>query len=233
MITYEKFKDIIVKYIAFAKADKVLRDFNIDIIESPFFDTTGYYLDWLWEAYFTEEGCDIISWWIFEYHELEEDFDNNGEYVGEPMKPGMWDENDKVIPMVTIEDLWEAVKEYRKEFVKSTKEELAETITEMVKAHLQANATPIDWAKYKEIIYKNFPEYEDLLTSVFPKDSQLLVLDDEDEITKDIMREYLQKHTPIYRSVYSEGVISLFSDPEVGPLVVITTDECEEYIWSV
>jgi hypothetical protein len=86
---------------------------GIDIAEGPLGETTGYYFDWLWEAYFNEDGCDTIAWWTFEYHNIEEDFDNNGNYIGEKMEPGMWDKDDKVIPMVTIEDLWNEVKDQR------------------------------------------------------------------------------------------------------------------------
>lgn len=233
MITYETFKEIITKYIAFAKADELLRRFSIDIIDSPFFETASRYLDMLFEAYFQEEGCDCISWWMFEYHDLEKEFNESGEYIGEEKEPGMWDENDKVIPMVTIDDLWEYVKDYRKEYVKTEKEKLAEAINEMVKAHLQSHATPLDWEDYEEMLNVEFPEFKDVFDIVFREDSELLELDDEDEITKDIMREYLQKHTPRYRRAYDEGIISIFHDEEVGPLLVITKDEGEKYIWSV
>ena len=54
MITDEKFKEIIVRYIIFSKCESTLRESNIDIFESPLFETTGYYLDWLLEAYFKE-----------------------------------------------------------------------------------------------------------------------------------------------------------------------------------
>ena len=78
MITFEKFKDIIVKYINFYQCENQLRQMGLDVFESPLFETTGYYFDWLWEAYFTEDACDTISWWAFEYHEIEEDFDRDG-----------------------------------------------------------------------------------------------------------------------------------------------------------
>ena len=235
MITYEKFKEIIVKYIAFSKADELLRKFNIDIIDSPLFETTGFYLDWLWEAYFQEAGCDTISWWMFEYHELVEDFDEFGEFIGDPeMEPGMWDENDEVIPMVTIEDLWEYVKDFRKEYVKADAEKLAEAIDEMAKAHIQSHAISISWTEYEEILNTEFPEFKESFDVVFSEDSKLLMLDDKDEVTKDIMKEYVKKHTPLYRGAYNNGIVSIFHDNKVGPLLVITYSEGKEiYIWSV
>ena len=82
MINFEEFKTLIVKYIQFSKVEGTLREMNIDVVECPMFDTAGYYLDRLWEAYFTEEGGDTISWWMFEYHDLEEDFDTDGSFIG-------------------------------------------------------------------------------------------------------------------------------------------------------
>jgi hypothetical protein len=152
MITYEKFKDIIVKYINFYKCEDQLRKMNIEVFESPLFETTGYYFDWLWEAYFTEDGCDTISWWAFEYHNLEEDFDSNGNYIGEKMEPGMWDKDENVIPMVTIEDLWNEVKDERREFVKTPNEQLKDAITDMVKLHIQNAVEPANIDTIKEAV---------------------------------------------------------------------------------
>lgn len=56
--------------------------------------------DEILKAYFEEEAIDTIYWWLFDYNDKSE--------------PGMWDENDNVIPMETIEDLWHYIKDYLK-----------------------------------------------------------------------------------------------------------------------
>ena len=52
------------------------------------------------ETYFTEEGTDIIYWYLFEKN-------GNSEYK-------MWDKDKNEIPTETIEDLWNIVKDYLK-----------------------------------------------------------------------------------------------------------------------
>ena len=50
---------------------------------------------------FEEEGVDDINWWLFER-------------PMSPPGPKMWDSDGKEIPIETIEDLWNIVKDYRK-----------------------------------------------------------------------------------------------------------------------
>lgn len=59
-------------------------------------DFGWYMFDRVIEAYFTEEGADWVSWWLYEKD-------------GDPEMKA-WDENEKEIPTETIDDLWEIVK---------------------------------------------------------------------------------------------------------------------------
>ena len=152
MITYEKFKDIIVKYIQFSKVEDQLYKMGINITEGLLGETTEYYFDGLLEAYFNEDGQDTISWWVFEYHDIGKDFDNDGNYIGEDKDPAMWDKDENIIPMITIEDLWKSVKDDRKEFVKDPKEQLKDTIDEMIKAKIKNVAEPADLEVIKEAV---------------------------------------------------------------------------------
>ena len=228
MITYEKFKDIIVKYINFYKCEDQLRKMNIEVFESPLFETTGYYFDWLWEAYFTEDGCDTISWWAFEYHNLEEDFDNNGNYIGEKMEPGMWDKDENVIPMVTIEDLWNEVKDERREFVKTPNEQLKEAITDMVKLHIQNAVEPANIDTIKEAV----GDMWDKIAEFFDDTDRLVCIDNTDEALADIMATYLEDKKPYFEAETESCYVEIFLDTNVGTLLVLSADDFELYVWQ-
>jgi hypothetical protein len=228
MITYEKFKDIIVKYINFYKCEDQLRKMNIEVFESPLFETTGYYFDWLWEAYFTEDGCDTISWWAFEYHNLEEDFDSNGNYIGEKMEPGMWDKDENVIPMVTIEDLWNEVKDERREFVKTPNEQLKDAITDMVKLHIQNAVEPANIDTIKEAV----GDMWDKIAEFFDDTDKLVCIDNTDEALADIMATYLEDKKPYFEAETESCYIEIFLDTNVGTLLVLSADDFELYVWQ-
>jgi hypothetical protein len=228
MITYEKFKDIIVKYINFYKCEDQLRKMNIEVFESPLFETTGYYFDWLWEAYFTEDGCDTISWWAFEYHNLEEDFDSNGNYIGEKMEPGMWDKDENVIPMVTIEDLWNEVKDERREFVKTPNEQLKDAITDMVKLHIQNAVEPANIDTIKEAV----GDMWDKIAEFFDDTDKLVCIDNTDEALADIMATYLEDKKPYFEAETESCYVEIFLDTNVGTLLVLSANDFELYVWQ-
>jgi len=101
MIGKNDFIQLIQTYQAWEKkidsVEKILdidNAFNIDWIEysARLFEHTI-------EILFNNEGVEIINWWLFELE------DKSGDC--------MWDEDGKVIPMKTIEDLWNYVKEER------------------------------------------------------------------------------------------------------------------------
>ena len=109
---FEQFEKIIKEYIKFSHYEHKLNEMGLDIVDTPLYETTGFLLDNIWEAWFNDDGIDTINWWMFEYHDLDEDFDDDLNLVQEK-EPGMWDEDGNVIPMNTIEDLWNAFLEYQ------------------------------------------------------------------------------------------------------------------------
>ena len=229
MITYEKFKEIIVKYIIFSKCDNTLREVNIDIFESPIFETTSYYLDWLWDAYFTEDGVDTINWWMFEYHTLEEDFDKNGNYIGDPDKdPGMWDKNDNVIPMITIKDLWEYVKDDRKEFVKTPEEQLKDTINKIAKTQIENAVEPIDL----DVLKGAMGDAWEKISKFFDNVDKLVCVDNTDEVIADIMSAYIENKVLYIDAELEQCHIKIFLDTNVGTLLVLSAEDFELYVWQ-
>jgi len=230
MITYEKFKEIIVKYIRFYQCEDQLRKMGLDVFESPLFETTGYYFDWLWEAYFTEDACDTISWWVFEYHDIEDDFDRDGNYIGDPDKePGMWDKDDNVIPMITIEDLWNEVKDMRLKIEGEKEEnELKSSIKDMVELHLQTAAEPVNMKVLRDAIGD---EWNNIM-KFFGKPENLVCVDNTDEAIADIMATYLENKAP-YKVIQCESCeAAIYLDSKVGVLLTLSADDFELYVWQ-
>lgn len=229
MITYEKFKDIIVKYIRFRKVEDQLYKMGINVEDGPLGETTGYYFDWLWEAYFNEDGQDTISWWTFEYHNIEEDFDNDGNYIGEDKEPGMWDKDDNVIPMITIEDLWNEVKDLRFKIEgEEDKTELTNTIKDMVELHLKTAAEPVNIDVLKDALGDEW----DNIIKFFGRPESMVCVDNTDEAIADIMATYLENKAP-YKTIQCESCkASIFLDSEVGVVLVLSADGFELYVWQ-
>lgn len=228
MITYEQFKEIIIKYIHFAKCEDNLRKMNIDIFESPLFDTVGYYLDWLWEAYFDEYGIDSINWFLFEHRDLAEDFDEYGNCLIDEEEPAVWDKNDNPIPMRTIEDLWEDVKDHRRKFVKTDKEQLTETITGIIKAQLEAAMEPANIDTIKEAVGDTWEE----LIKFFNDVDKLVCVDNTDKAIADIMTTYIEHRAPYIDNDTESCRVQLFLDTNVGPIMVLSAEDFELYVWQ-
>ena len=226
MITYEKFKDIIVKYIRFSKVEGQLYKMGINITNGLLGETTELYFDWLWEDYFNKDGQDTISWWVFEYHDIENDFDNDGNYIGEDKDPGMWDKDENIIPMITIEDLWKSVKDDRKEFVKDPKEQLKDNINEMVKTRIENTAEPADLEVIKEAVGDALEK----ISKFFDDTNKLVCVDSTDEVVADIMSDYLENKVPYTDEQLEQCYIEIFLNTIVGTLLVLSTEDFELYV---
>lgn len=218
MITYEKFKEIIVRYIIFSKCESALREVNIDIFESPIFETTGYYLDWLWDAYFIESGVDTINWWMFEYHTLEEDFDEKGNYIGDPNKgPGMWDKDDNVIPMITIKDLWNDVKDLRKK-----SEEEVSNIVKLKELSNQVNVEALE--SITEDFWNNILTYFDNINNLVCVDNSNV---------ENLINEIITGIEPAEEKDLEDCYITIYKDTELGSLLILSiNNDHKVYIWQ-
>ena len=86
MITKEQFTELINTVLSFNKELDRWDDFGIDLFN------------------FDDEGIDWINWWLYEKPALFKGEADNQAY----------DENNKVIPTDTIDDLWNIVEKYRK-----------------------------------------------------------------------------------------------------------------------
>lgn len=77
-----------------------LSSIGIEIFDSALIEYGTKMFERLIKSYFTEEGADWIFWWLYEKN-------------GDPEMKA-WDENHNEIPMETMEDLWNYVKQYLK-----------------------------------------------------------------------------------------------------------------------
>lgn len=99
MITKEEFRDLILKHKEWDKRITEVSDtLNCNIWEADWVEYSALLFDKVLEFLFTEEGIDNIAWWIWE----------------KPEHGGLWDKDGNDIPIDTIDDLWELIKDYRK-----------------------------------------------------------------------------------------------------------------------
>ena len=74
-------------------------DFGIDLFELPISELGWNFFDTILQELFTDEGIEWINWWVY---------DRISVTTEEPLK--VYDNNGDVIPMNTIDDLWNLVK---------------------------------------------------------------------------------------------------------------------------
>lgn len=96
----ELFKEILLKFVALENFSDKLSEVGLEIFETPAYEVGGFLFDKLLEAYFTEEGCDWIVWYMFEKRP-------------NPDKIHATDEDGKEI-CNNIDELWDIAKDYLK-----------------------------------------------------------------------------------------------------------------------
>lgn len=66
MITLKTFKNILETYLGATKYTDQLCDLNFDLYESPIWSAMDIILDEWGDTILTEEGLDLLYWWLFE-----------------------------------------------------------------------------------------------------------------------------------------------------------------------
>jgi predicted methyltransferase len=95
----EKFISLLKEHDSQVERIDLLQSIGLNIYDSPLIEYGNFMFDEVIKAYFTEEGDDWISWFIYEKN-------------GDPEIKAF--DNGKEIPLETYDDLWELVKEYVK-----------------------------------------------------------------------------------------------------------------------
>lgn len=102
MITKEEFTKLISNQKNWdARLDAVGKTLNCNPLDMDWIEYGARLFDNTINLLFKEDGVDIINWWLFERSIS-------------PIKPKMWDEKGDEIPVETIDDLWNVVKDFRK-----------------------------------------------------------------------------------------------------------------------
>lgn len=96
----ELFKNILNALIKLEDFADKLSEAGIDIVETPAYHTGGYLFDRVLEAYFTDEGVNWITWYMFEKRPC-------------PAQIHATDEDGNEI-CNNIDELWDIVKDYLK-----------------------------------------------------------------------------------------------------------------------
>lgn len=99
-LTKEEFLKLLKMYSDQEERLKKLSDAGLRIWDTEIIEYGNLLFDKLIKTFFTQEGEEWISWWLYEK-------DGNPD-----MKA--WDEDNDEIPMETAEDFWRYVKQYRK-----------------------------------------------------------------------------------------------------------------------
>ena len=223
---FEQFEKIIKEYIKFSHYEHKLNEMGLDIVDTPLYETTGFLLDNIWEAWFNDDGIDTINWWMFEYHDLDEDFDDDLNLVQEK-EPGMWDEDGNVIPMDTIEDLWN----YVKDCLLHNDYTLKEVINSGNRAIIAKNTKSITYEDICDII--NNPEIISALH--WDDDSEIYFVPANTPELKDILGIRFKDPQKIMPFETLDGLkmtISSFWDKQVGPVYRLTYQGHDTYIWE-
>lgn len=95
---FKEFKDLIEKHLWWEnKLTNISEIMNCNLYDADWIDYTEKLFDKILKDYFDNSNIDIIYWWMYEHT------DKN--------KEAMWDKDGNVIPMKTIEDLYNYVSE--------------------------------------------------------------------------------------------------------------------------
>lgn len=101
MISKEEFIDLISNHIKWDnKLDEVEKILGIMPLEIDWIEYSAILFDKILYFLFDKETVDIITWWMWE--------------KSENPKLKMFDENGEEIPIGTIDDLWNVIKDNRK-----------------------------------------------------------------------------------------------------------------------
>lgn len=114
MINKECFVKFISKYKEFDTAIERIsnsisgKKYSIDLFESDWYEAVGDMLDTFLKSHFTEDGIDIITWWLFE------DVDHT---IWQQVEPTLFEENTEIkYHLNTIDDLWNYLVEYKEDY---------------------------------------------------------------------------------------------------------------------
>ena len=114
MITKEEFIKFITEYKNFEEAidriDKAVsgRNWGLNLFECDWYNSVGIMLDTFLDSHFTNDGYDLVTWWLFE------DVDH---IITQTVTSDLFNEKSEIEYNVNdIEDLWNYMVKYKNDY---------------------------------------------------------------------------------------------------------------------
>jgi hypothetical protein len=115
MITKEQFIKFITEYKNFEEAidriDQAVsgRSWGLNLFECDWYNSVGIMLDTFLDSHFTNNGCDLVTWWLFE------DVDK---LITQKVDPDLFNgESEIEYDVEDIEALWDYIQKYKNDYL--------------------------------------------------------------------------------------------------------------------
>lgn len=115
MITKEQFIKFITEYKNFEEAidriDQAVsgRSWRLNLFECDWYNSVGIMLDTFLDSHFTNNGCDLVTWWLFE------DVDK---LITQKVDPDLFNgESEIEYDVEDIEALWDYIQKYKNDYL--------------------------------------------------------------------------------------------------------------------
>lgn len=115
MITKEQFIKFITEYKNFDEAidriDQAVsgRNWGLNLFECDWYNSVGIMLDTFLDSHFTNDGCDLVTWWLFE------DVDK---LITQKVNPDLFNgESEIEYDVEDIEALWDYIQKYKNDYL--------------------------------------------------------------------------------------------------------------------
>lgn len=96
MLTKELFCSIINRTLSVEDFILKASQINIDLFATEVYEYAMDLQSTLLKEFFTDEGVRTIEWWLYEHDRT---------------KPGIWDKDGNIIPVYTVDELWDFLKD--------------------------------------------------------------------------------------------------------------------------
>ena len=117
MITKKELYDFITKYQVFSDAVDRMEEaisgkkFRCNLFETDWYDAVGCMLDIFLDSHFTEDGCNLITWWLWE------DVDK---IIYETVDPDLFNgETEIEYNIESFDNLWNYMIKHKKDYFKN------------------------------------------------------------------------------------------------------------------
>ena len=117
MITKQQFHNFINEYQNFSDAieriEKAVsgRKYGLNLYESDWYESVGKMLDIFLDSHFSDKGCDLIYWWLWE---------NVDKIIYEKVNPDLFNgETEVEYDVESFDNLWNYMIKYQKDYFKN------------------------------------------------------------------------------------------------------------------